>query len=108
MTATAAPYPIGKPGVPWGDAERKEWLAQQHRRRSYIDDVVSAIERLSTRFDVSEYGQLDYPPDQYRLYALRSRGWRDDRGITLITGGVHGYETKGVQGALRRSEERRV
>lgn len=106
MTATAAPYPIGKPGVPWGDAERKEWLAQQHRRRSYIDDVVSAIERLSTRFDVSEYGQLDYPPDQYRLYALRSRGWRDDRCIALISGGVHGYETSGVHGALQFLEAR--
>ena len=101
MTATAAPYPIGKPGVPWGDAERKEWLAQQRRQRSYMDDVVSAIDRLSARFDVSEYGQLEYPPDEYRLYAIRSRGWRDNRPIALISGGVHGYETSGVHGALQ-------
>ncbi len=23
------PYPIGTPGVPWGDAEKKEWLAAE-------------------------------------------------------------------------------
>jgi len=105
MTASilshATPYPIGTPGVPWGDAERAEWLSRQVRRRSYRDDVVSVIERLSTRFDVQEYGRLDYPPDQYRLFALRSRNWRDDLPVALVTGGVHGYETSGVHGALR-------
>src|SRR5579875_300799 len=30
-----------------------------------------------------------------------SRGWRDDLPAVLVTGGVHGYETSGVQGALR-------
>lgn len=95
------PYPIGTPGVPWGDAERAEWLSRQVRRRSYRDDVVSTIERLSTRFDVEEYGRLDYPPDQYRLFALRSRNWRDDLPVALVTGGIHGYETSGVHGALR-------
>lgn len=95
------PYPIGTPGVPWGDAERAEWLSRQVRRRSYRDDVVSTIERLSTRFDVEEYGRLDYSPDQYRLFALRSRNWRDDLPVALVTGGIHGYETSGVHGALR-------
>jgi len=100
-THSTQPYPIGTPGVPWGDAERAEWLSRQVRHRSYRDDVVSAIERLATRFDVEQYGQLDYPPDQYRLFALRSRNWRDELPIALVTGGVHGYETSGVHGALR-------
>lgn len=103
------PYPIGKAGVPWGDAERAQWLSRQVRHRSYVDDVVRMIERLSVRFDVAEYGQLDYPPDRYRLFAIRSRGWRDDRPVVLVTGGVHGYETSGVHGALefldRRAEQ---
>jgi hypothetical protein len=106
MTAANAPYPIGTPGVPWGDAERAEWLSRQRRRRSYIDDVVKAIDRLRARFDVSEYGRINYPPDDYRLYEIRSRGWRDDLPIALITGGVHGYETSGVHGALQFVDQR--
>ena len=97
----AAPYPIGTPGTPWGDAERALWLSRQVRHRSYNDDVVRALERLSDRFDVEVYGQLDYPPDQYRLFAVRSRRWRDDLPVALVTGGVHGYETSGVHGALQ-------
>jgi len=67
---------------------------------------VSRVERLATRFDVSEYGRLDYPPDHYRLLALRGRGWREERPVALVTGGVHGYETSGVHGALQFLEER--
>jgi hypothetical protein len=101
MTVASVPYPIGAPGVPWGDAERAAWLSRQVRHRSYRDDVVSAIERLSVRFDVEEYGQLSYPPDQYRLFAIRSRYWRDELPVVLVTGGVHGYETSGVHGGLQ-------
>lgn len=107
--ATSAPYPIGAPGVPWGDAERAAWLSRQVRHRSYRHDVMSAIERLSARFDVREYGRLDYPPDRYPLFAVRSRPWRDELPVALVTGGVHGYETSGVHGALqfldRRAED---
>ncbi len=106
MTATQAPYPIGTPGVPWGDTERAEWLSSQRRHRSYTDDVVSVIDRLAARFDASAYGRLSYPPDEYRLYSIRSRGWRDDLPIALITGGVHGYETSGVHGALQFVDQR--
>jgi hypothetical protein len=82
------------------------WLSRQRKLRSYADDVVTRIERLAGRFDVEEYGQLDYPPDRYRLLALRSRGWRDERPVVLVTGGVHGYETSGVHGALQFLEQR--
>ncbi|WP_129645912.1 M14 family metallopeptidase [Peristeroidobacter agariperforans] len=101
-----APYPIGTPGVAWGAAERALWLSRQVRHRSYNDDVVKAVERLADRFDVEVYGHLDYPPDHYRLFAVRSRGWRDDLPVALVTGGVHGYETSGVHGALQFLERR--
>ena len=70
-------YPIGTPGMAWGATERAQWLAQQRKHRSFADEVETRIERLATRFDLVEYGQLDYPPDRYRQLALRSRGWRD-------------------------------
>lgn len=103
---TASAYPIGTPGVPWGDSERAQWLSRQVRHRSYHDDVVMAIETLLGRFDVQEYGQLDYPPDQYHLLSVRSRDWRDDLPVVLVTGGVHGYETSGVHGALQFLDQR--
>jgi hypothetical protein len=99
-------YPIGTPGIPWGEAERALWRSRQLQRRSYVDDVLGAIERLSSRFDVQEYGELNYPPDHYRLFALRNRNWLDERPVILVTGGVHGYETSGVHGALQFLEQR--
>jgi hypothetical protein len=90
----------------WGVAERALWLSRQPRRRSYADEVVTRVERLAARFDVQEYGRLDYPPDHYALLALRSRDWQDERPVVLVTGGVHGYETSGVHGALKFLEER--
>jgi hypothetical protein len=94
-------YPIGTPGQPWGEAEKATWLSRQQRHRSYEADVLSVIDHLRARFDVVAYGRLDYPPDQYPLLALRSRDWREDLPVALVTGGVHGYETSGVHGALR-------
>ncbi|RNF83081.1 peptidase [Lysobacter psychrotolerans] len=98
---TEAFYPIGTPGQPWGDAETSEWLSRQTRQRSYAVDVLSVIDRLRSRFEVVEYGRLDYAPDAYPLLAIRSRNWRDDLPCMLVTGGVHGYETSGVHGALQ-------
>jgi hypothetical protein len=95
------PYPIGTPGQPWGDAERAIWLSRQTRHRSYATDVLSLIEPLRARFDVEQYGQLDYAPDSYPLLALRSRHWKESLPCVLVTGGVHGYETSGVLGALQ-------
>lgn len=94
-------YPIGTPGRPWGAEEVAAWRSRQTRKRSFEADVQNAIERLRARFDVVEYGQLDYPPDSYPLFAIKSRAWRDEFPCALVTGGVHGYETSGVHGALR-------
>ncbi|TGN37528.1 peptidase, partial [Marinobacter confluentis] len=93
MNTVPATYPIGAPGKPWCAEERAEWLLQQTRQRSYESDVLSALERLRSRFDVQEYGRLEYGPDVYPLMAVRSRDWRADRPVVLVTGGVHGYET---------------
>ena len=102
MTAITdqAHYPIGTAGQPWGTAEREQWRSLQNRKRGYAD-VLAVIERLRSRFDVVQYGELDYAPDHYPLFAIKSRGWRDDLPIALVTGGVHGYETSGVFGALQ-------
>lgn len=101
MSTPAAFYPIGTPGQPWGDAEIAAWVSGQRRKRSYQEDVVSMIDRLRERFDVVEYGRLEYGAECYPLYAVRSRQWCDDLPVALVTGGVHGYETSGVHGALQ-------
>lgn len=100
------PYPIGTPGQPWGASERASWLATQRRQRSHAELVQSRIEALAERFEVVVYGQLDYPPDYYRLQALRSARPDPQLPWALITGGVHGYETSGVMGALAFAEQR--
>ncbi|WP_428821370.1 M14 family metallopeptidase [Microbulbifer sp. MCCC 1A16149] len=100
MTTSLDFYPIGTPGTPWGDAERAEWLSRQTRQRSYESEVVSKIEGLRDRFDVAEYGRLEYGDERFPLLAIRSRDWNDDLPVVLVTGGVHGYETSGVHGAL--------
>ena len=99
--SSSAFHPIGTPGQAWGDAEKAQWRGRQTRQRSYADEVVSVIERLRTEFDVVQYGQIEYAPDRYPLFAIRNRDWRDDLPVALVTGGVHGYETSGVHGALR-------
>ena len=102
MNLPARFHPIGTPGQPWGAAEKAQWRAQQRMRRRYVDDVGVAIDALRGRFDVRQYGTIDYGPGEtYPLYAVRSRDWDDGLPTMLVTGGVHGYETSGVQGALK-------
>ncbi len=99
MTTTDL-HPDGTPLRPWGAAEVAGWRARQVARRSYREDVVAVVERLGGRHDVMQYGRLDYAPHSYPLFALRSRDWDDARPCALVTGGVHGYETSGIHGAL--------
>jgi hypothetical protein len=108
MTSMSTSFPIGTPGQPWGAAEKSVWLARQARRRSYADEVLTRIDALRARFDVSEYGRIDYGDEHFALFAIRSRGWRDDLPNVLVTGGVHGYETSGVHGALQFVERHAV
>src|SRR5450432_4191628 len=98
---THVPYPIGTPGLPWGEAEVATWLSRQSVKRSYETDVLRVIDSLSSRYDVVQYGRLDYDPGKYPLFALKSHGWHSSLPCALVSGGVHGYETSGVHGALR-------
>jgi hypothetical protein len=96
-----ATHSIGTPGQAWGAPELALWRAQQVRRRSYADDVLAAVERLAGRFDVIPYGELSYGIERFPLLALRAGAWQAGLPGVLVTGGVHGYETSGVHGALR-------
>lgn len=95
---------IGTPGQPWGPAEVTRWRSLQRRKRSYADEVLALIERARGELALIEYGRLEYGEDSYPLIALRSRQWDEARPFALVTGGVHGYETSGVHGALRFTE----
>jgi len=106
MMTSHPPFPIGTPGLPWGAAEVATWLSRQTVKRSYQMDVLRVIDTLSSRYDVEQYGHLDYDPEKYPLFALKSRDWDDSLPCALVTGGVHGYETSGVHGALQFLDKR--
>lgn len=97
-------YPIGTPGQAWGAAEVAQWRARQVRQRSYADDVLAPLDALRTQFDVAPYGEVVYGDERFALMAVRCHApggaWRPGLPLVLVTGGVHGYETSGVHGAL--------
>jgi hypothetical protein len=103
-------YPLGTPGQAWGPAEVQQWRARQVRQRSYADDVLSAVEQLRAQWDAESYGEVVYADaahseERFPLMALRSHSWSSALPTVLVTGGVHGYETSGVHGALRFAAE---
>lgn len=55
---------------------------------------------MDTNFDIVHYGALTLDPARYPLYILKSKKFDVSKKTILITGGVHGYETSGVHGAL--------
>lgn len=106
--ASTPPYPIGIPGTPWRAAEKAAWLGRQRLQRSYADEVLAPLTAgLPAQAEIFQYGVLEYAQlgplssGNYPLHAVRSRNWKADRPVVLVTGGVHGYETSGVQGALQ-------
>ncbi|MDG2091514.1 MAG: M14 family metallocarboxypeptidase [Gammaproteobacteria bacterium] len=98
-------YSIGTPGKPWEKKDKAAWLSQQTIKRSYQQQVVTKVEKIGQDFSellvVEQYGALSYDPGIYSLWVIKTKCWQDHKPIVLITGGVHGYETSGVQGALR-------
>jgi hypothetical protein len=96
-------YPIGTPNTPWTATDRTAWLARQRRSRSYDTQVLPRIQALGERFERHRYGTLAYDA-AYPLFGLRSKSWDPRLPTVLITGGVHGYETSGVMGALHFAE----
>ena len=98
-------YPIGTPGQAWGHAELAQWRSRQVRQRSYAGDVLAAVERLRDHMEVQVYSEVVYAGESFPLVTLRSPGWNEALPSVLVTGGVHGYETSGVHGALQFVEQ---
>ncbi|WP_394220881.1 M14 family metallocarboxypeptidase [Alteromonas gracilis] len=95
-------YPIGTTGKPWGDEEKAEWKAQQIVRRSYQEEVLDKLSNIVPNgFELNQYGALPYDEARYPLYAVLPERIDQNKPSVLVTGGVHGYETSGVQGALQ-------
>lgn len=84
----------------WQLADKEKWFKKQDIKRSYQIDVVSKIKTLTANFEIHKYGALSLNPDLYPLYILKSKKMNPSNKTILITGGVHGYETSGVHGAL--------
>ncbi len=93
-------FPIGTPGTPWGDREKQAWFESQSLQRSYREEVLDKLETLDDSHEVFRYGALPLDPTRYPLMAVRIAAERVDAPWMLVTGGVHGYETSGVQGAI--------
>lgn len=107
MTQTT--YSIGTPGQPWGAEEKRAWLQQQRKQRSYQNEVVGELGNLTQNFEIVQYGELDYQAqvdEIYPLFLLQSINPDPNKPYALITGGVHGYETSGVHGALRFARDK--
>ncbi|CUF69803.1 peptidase, putative [Bodo saltans] len=108
--------PIGTKGEKWGDAERQQWRALQTKKRDYNTDVVEHVKAtfdknaaLAAVAEIVPYGTLDYTHlglPKYDLIAVKSKEFRKDLRTVLVTGGVHGYETSGVHGAMLFIAER--
>ncbi len=98
-------YPIGTPGQPWNEEHKVQWLANQSVKRQYKDEVLAKLQGLDNHFELIQYGALPYDESRYPLYILKSLNWQSDKDVVLVTGGVHGYETSGVQGAIRFVQE---
>ncbi|MEO0478044.1 MAG: M14 family metallocarboxypeptidase [Planctomycetota bacterium] len=93
-------HPIGTPGQPWADSDKAAWFEGQTRKRSYQDEVRGQIDELGQRYAITQYGSLSVDSERFPLFAIEVPSTNAGAPWVLITGGVHGYETSGVQGAL--------
>lgn len=104
-------YSIGTAGQPWQSLEKTQWLSVQHIKRSFFKEVSDKAKEIATsntvseHFELVQYGELSYHnviagASDYPLLAFKSKCWSSDKPTLLVTGGVHGYETSGVHGAL--------
>ena len=91
-------------GIPWGAKEKNDWLLQQKLKRSYENEVVEKLKNIGQTFKLKQYGSLPIDSDKYPLYMLTSARKIKNNPTILVTGGVHGYEASGVQGAIRFAE----
>lgn len=85
---------------PWNEKDRENWLLEQSVKRSYKDEVVPKILELNNQFEVVQYGSLSVNPESYPVFLIKPKNLDPSKKNIMITGGVHGYETSGVHGAL--------
>ena len=71
---TRSHYPIGTPGKPWTDDDKRTWFQTQTIKRSYQDEVLTKLTALDSAFDVFRYGALPIDENRYPLMAVRVRG----------------------------------
>lgn len=86
--------------LPWGKKEKDSWFNDQTVKRSYQEDVLSKIKRISDKYEIFQYGALSLDPNRYPVFLIKSKMIDPGKRTILITGGVHGYETSGVHGPL--------
>ncbi len=86
--------------TPWTQNDKEQWFKEQAIKRSYQDEVVSKIQSLGSTYDVIQYGALSLNSSRYPVFLVKSKAYDPTKKTVLITGGVHGYETSGVHGAL--------
>ena len=88
--------------TPWNQTDKENWFKEQTVKRSYANEVLTKIQTLRSAYDVVQYGTLKVDSTEYPVFLVRSKSVLvlPTRKTILITGGVHGYETSGVHGAL--------
>jgi hypothetical protein len=86
--------------TPWTQADKDQWFKEQTIQRSYADEVVSKIRELGSSHKITQYGTVTAGPNRYPVFLIQSSAPKPGLKTVLITGGVHGYETSGVHGAL--------
>lgn len=91
--------------TPWNQKDKDNWFKEQTIKRSYLEEVVSKIEKFKNQFDIIQYGALSLNPEKYPVFLIKSKKFDSKKKTILITGGVHGYETSGVHGALAFMEK---
>ena len=77
-------FPIGTPGEPWGEEERREWFEARSVQRSYRDEVLAKVETLDSSFERFQYGSLPLDPDRYPLLAVKSLSENPKAPLSLI------------------------
>lgn len=85
----------------WTNQDLLHWQDSHQLKRDYHTDIISPVLSLRNEFDIQRYGALRFDIDRYPLYAVKNKNWSTDNPIVLISAGVHGCETSGIQAMIR-------
>lgn len=94
-------YPIGRPGCPWNEDEKQQWLRSQKKVQDYFTWILPEFFRLEN-LDFVQYGFLDtrhvvadngnFQGACYPLFAGKSKNWDPTKRVALVSAQCHGYE----------------